>query len=114
MSLSEGGLATFINDSIGYSRWLCSFSLTSNLPWKASIVPVKPFINILLNDHGISSTNKSILFYEAGLKAGIWDFFEIYFPVLVSDNISTVRRSFKERIRFVFRLDIVNPVKTNS
>jgi hypothetical protein len=114
MSLSEGGLATFINDSLGYSRWLCSFSLTSNLPWKASIVPVKPFINILLNDQGISSTNKSILFYEAGLKAGIWDFFEIYFPVLVSDNISTVRRSFKERIRFVFRLDIINPVKTNS
>jgi hypothetical protein len=114
MSLSEGGLATFINDTLGYSRWLCSFSLTSNLPWKASIIPVKPFINILLNDHGISSTNKSMLFYEAGLKAGIWDFFEIYLPVLVSDNISSVRRSLKERIRFVFRLDIVNPVKTKS
>ena len=114
MSLSEGGLTTFLNDTLGYSRWLCSFSLTSNLPWKASIIPVKPFINILLNDHGISSTNKSMLFYEAGLKAGIWDFFEIYFPVLVSDNISSVRRSLKERIRFVFRLDIVNPVKTKS
>jgi hypothetical protein len=114
MSLSEGALATFINDTLGYSRWICSFSLTSNLPWKASILPVKPFINILLNDHGISSANRSILFCEAGLKAGIWDFFEIYFPLLVTDNISSIRGSLKERIRFVFRLDIVNPVKTKS
>jgi hypothetical protein len=105
MALSEGGLVTPVNDSIGYSRWVCSLTLTSNLPGKVSRIPVKPFVNLLLNDHGHGISDKSPLFYEAGLKAGLWDFFEIYFPFLVSDNISTITGSLRDRIRFVFRLD---------
>jgi hypothetical protein len=58
-----------------------------------------------LNDHGIGSANKSFFFYEAGLKAGIWDYFEIYFPFFVSDNIDTLTGSLKNRIRFVFKLN---------
>ena len=111
MTLSEGGLVTPVNDSLGYSRWVCSLSLTSNLPKKASWIPVKPFVNLLLNDHGNGSNYKSLLFIEAGLKAGIWNFFEIYFPLLVSDNINSLTGSFKNRIRFVFRLDKLNPVR---
>jgi hypothetical protein len=108
MTLSEGGLVTPVNDSLGYSRWICSLSLASSLPGKVSRIPVKPFINLLLNDHGSGTNDKSPLFFEAGLKTGIWDFFEIYFPFLVSDNIYGLAGSFKNRIRFVFRLDKIN------
>ncbi|MGD0342121.1 MAG: M1 family metallopeptidase [Bacteroidales bacterium] len=108
MTLSEGGLATPVNDSLGYSHWVCSLTLTSSLPGKASRIPVKPFINLLLNDHGSGTNNKSPLFFEAGLKTGIWNFFEIYFPLLVSENINAITGSFKNRIRFVFRLDKIN------
>ena len=79
MTISEGGLVTYVSDSLGYSRWLCSLSLTSNLPGKASKIPVKPFINLSVNDFSQRSTSRAMLFFEAGFKAGIWDFFEIYF-----------------------------------
>jgi len=111
MALTEGGLVTPVNDSLGYSRWLCSFSLTSTLPGKASRIPVKPFVNLLLNDHGAGTIDKSPLFFEAGFKAGMWNFFEIYFPLLVSDNIESMTGSLKDRIRFVFKLDIFNPFR---
>jgi hypothetical protein len=112
MTLSEGGLVTHLNDTLGYSRWICSLSLSSNLPGKASRIPVKPFVNLLLNDHGHGTIDKSQLFFEAGLKAGIWGFFEIYFPLLISDNIISLSGSFKDRIRFVFRLDKLSPGKS--
>jgi hypothetical protein len=82
---------------------------TSSLPGKTSRIPVKPFINLLLNDHGSGTNDESLLFFEAGLKTGIWDFFEIYVPLLVSDNIDAISGSLKNRIRFVFRLDKINP-----
>ena len=62
MTLAEGGLVTPVNDSLGYSRWICSLSLTSTLPGKASRIPVKPFVNLLLNDHGAGRTDKSPTF----------------------------------------------------
>jgi hypothetical protein len=108
MALSEGGLISDVNDSLGYSRWLCSITLTSSLPGWANVVPVKPFINLLLNDHGTGTQKKASLFFEAGLKAGVWNFFEVYFPFIVSDNINSITGSFKERIRFIFRLDKLN------
>jgi len=105
MTLSEGGIVSAVNDSIGYSSWLGSLSFSSTLPGKASVIPVKPFINILLNDHGTGMVTKTTLYFEAGLKAGIWNFFEIYFPLLVTENIADIAPAFKERIRFTFRLD---------
>ena len=108
MTLSEGGLASAVNDSLGYSRWLFSITLTSSLPGWAYIVPIKPFVNLLLNDHGTGIQNKPSLFFEAGLKAGIWDLFEVYLPFIVSDNINSITGSFKDRIRFIFRLDKLN------
>jgi hypothetical protein len=107
MTLSEGGLISPVNDSLGYSRWVCSLSLTSSLPGKASVIPIKPFVNILLNDHSAGTNNKSLLFFETGFKAGIWNLFEIYFPLLVSDNIDAITGSFRNRIRFVFKLDML-------
>jgi hypothetical protein len=113
MTLSEGGIVTPVNDSLGYSSWVCSLSLATSLPGKTSRIPIKPFINLLLNDHGFG-THGSPLFFEAGLKTGIWNLFEIYIPLLVSDNIDTMTGSFKNRIRFVFRLDKFNPLKSKK
>ncbi len=114
MTLSEGGLVSPVNDSLGYSRWLFSLSLATNLPGRISFIPVKPFLNLLLNDHISGTNNQSLFFYEAGFKAGIRDFFEIYIPLLVSDNIKSITGSLKDRIRFVFKLDILNPLRLRA
>jgi|WetSurMetagenome_2_1015567.scaffolds.fasta_scaffold03859_4 hypothetical protein len=111
MSLSEGGLVSPVNDSLGYNRWICSLSLTSSLPGIASRIPFKPFVNLLLNDHSNSSPGKSQVFFEAGFKAGIWNFFELYIPLLVSDNINSMTGTFRDRLRFVFRLDKLSPLR---
>ena len=114
MTLSEGGLVSPVTDSLGYSRWLCSLTLTSSLPGKVSWIPVKPFANLLLNDHSGGTINKSVFFFEAGFKAGLWNFFEIYFPFIVSDNVSAIAGSFKDRIRFIFKLDMLNSFRVRS
>ncbi|MBN2348164.1 MAG: M1 family metallopeptidase [Bacteroidales bacterium] len=113
MALSEGGLVSPVNDSLGYSRKLLSMTFTSSLPGKAGRIPVKPFVNILWNDCSPDKNYHSSFFYEAGLKAGIWNFFEIYVPILVSGNIPSIDKSLKERIRFVFNLESFNQVKLN-
>jgi hypothetical protein len=114
MTLSEGGLVTPVSDSLGYSKWICSLSFAAGLPGKASWIPVKGFVNFLLNDHGSMSVNKPQLFFEAGLKAGLWNFFEIYFPLVVSDNINPMAGSIKERFRFVFNLDMLGTIRLKS
>jgi len=114
MTFTEGGLVSPVNANLGYSQWLVSLSLTSNLPGKINKIPIKPFINLLLNDHGLATGHDSPFFYEAGLKAGLWNFFEIYFPVLVSSNIESITGSFKDRIRLVFNLNSFSQVKLNS
>jgi len=114
MSVTEGGLVSPINGNLGYSRWLVSMSLSSSLPGKASRIPVKPFVNLLLNDHGVGEGHDSPLFFEAGLKAGLWNFFEIYFPILVSGNIKSMTGTFNSTIRLVFNLDSFNQTKLNS
>jgi hypothetical protein len=113
MTLPEGALVSPLNDSLGYSRWLVSLSFTSNLPGKAGRAPVKPFVNILLNDHGPGNGHNSPVFIEAGLKAGLWNIFEVYVPLLVSANIGSAGNSVKERIRFVLNLDTFSQVNLN-
>jgi hypothetical protein len=105
MTLSEGGLVTPLNESLGYSDWLFSLSFESSLPGRAGWIPVRPFANFLVNESGPGISQNSRVFYEAGLKAGIWDFFEIYFPLLVSENIGSIGGPLKNRIRFIFKLD---------
>ena len=110
MTMTEGGLVTPVSDSLGYSRWLCSLTLTSSLPEKVTWIPVKPFASFVMDRPGGGTSSKAVLFFEAGFKAGIWDFFEIWVPLLVSDNINSINGSIKGRIRFVFRLDKLNPL----
>ena len=105
MTLSEGNLVSAVNDSLGYSNWLVSLTFTSTLPEIDKWLPVKPFVNLLLNDHGFGKGNASPLFFEAGIKTGFWDLFEIYIPLVVSKNIDSVSGPFKNRIRFIFSLD---------
>lgn len=114
MTFSEGGLVSPVNNKLGYSQWLISLSFTSNLPGKASRMPVKPFVNFLVNDHGAGPGHESSFFYEAGVKAGLWNFFEIHIPLVVSGNIESITGSFKDRIRLVFNLDSFNQVRLNS
>ena len=114
MTFNEGGLVSPVNENLGYSRWLISLSFVSNLPGKLSRMPVKPFVNILLNDHDPATDPGSPLFGEAGVKVGLWNFFEIYFPVIVSENIQSITGSFKDRIRIVFNLNSFSQVKLNS
>ncbi len=114
MSFSEGGLVSPVNGRLGYSNWLVSLSVTSNLPGKTQRIPIKPFVNVLLNDHGSGNGRNSPFFYEAGLKAGLWNFFEIYIPLVVSGNIQSINGSFRDRIRLVFNLDTFSQVKLNS
>ena len=108
MSMTEGGLVSPLNDRLGYSRWLVSTSFTSNLPGKAGGFPIKPFVNLLLNDHGLDEQHPSALFFEAGWKAGIWNLFEVYIPLLVSGNIASLNKPIKSRMRFVLRIDLLN------
>jgi len=114
MAITEGGLVSPVNENLGYSRWLVSLSFTSSLPGKTSRIPVKPFVNFLLNDHSIGTGHDSPIFYEAGVKAGLWNFFEVYIPLVVSGNIESITGTFKDRIRIVFNLDSFNQVKLNS
>ena len=114
MTLNEGGMVSPVNEKLGYSRRLLSLSFSSSLPGKTSRIPVKPFVNFLLNDHGTGSGRNSPLFCEAGLKGGLWNFFEIYIPMVVSGNVESITGSFKDRIRLVFNLDSFNQVKLNS
>ena len=111
MTLSEGGLISHVNDSLGYSKFLISLTLTSTLPGPLAKLPVRPFINVLLN--GADKSHSSELFFEGGVKTGIWNIFEIYVPILVSDNIESVSGSFKDRIRFILNLETFLKIKLN-
>ena len=112
MIISEGGLVSPVNEKLGYSRWLLSLSLVSSLPGKNNRIPIKPFVNMLLNDHGVGQG--SPLLCEAGLKAGLWNFFEIWIPLVVTGNIESATGTFRDRIRLVFNLDSFSQTKLNS
>ena len=113
-TFTEGGLVSPVNEKLGYSSWLISVSFTSDLPKKISKLPIKPFVNFLLNDQGNGTGQNSPFFYEAGIKTGLWNLFEAYIPLVVSGNIESITGSFKDRIRIFFYLDSFNQVKLNS
>jgi hypothetical protein len=65
---------------------------------------------MLMSNYSEELPEELPLFYEAGFKAGIWNFFEVYFPLIVSENMKSQAGTQKERIRFVFKLDIFKPL----
>jgi hypothetical protein len=96
--ISEGGLVGMPHDSVRFSKGLVSATFVSNFPWIPAAVPAKPFLNILY-----SGGPSSAFYYEGGFKAGIWGLFEVYFPVISSNNM--IKGPFKDRIRFVLNLE---------
>lgn len=114
MTLSEGSLVTPVNSWFGYSRRLISASISFSLPGKASRIPIKPFVNILWSDRGVIPNQSSPLFCEAGLKAGIWNIFEIFVPLMVSKNIGFISGPLKDRIRFVLNLQTLSQIKLKA
>lgn len=107
MTLTEGGLVTYVNDSLGYSDWAVSFSFDSNLPILEGKLPIKPFLNLILNEQGSVSDKRPVFMVEAGLKAGFWDLFEVYFPFFISEILKSDKGVFKDRIRFVLSIDAI-------
>ncbi len=105
MTMNEGVLVSPINEQLGYSKWLISVSLSSDLPAKLRYFGVKPFVNFLVNSHELNSDYDSHFFGEAGLKIGLANLFEIYVPLLVTPNIQQITGSVQNRIRFVLDLD---------
>ncbi len=114
MTLSEGGLAMPVNDSLGFSNWLVSCTFTSSMPGWSSKLPIKPFITVLLNDHGMKNAHRASVFFESGVKTGIWGILEVYIPVFVSNNVESGKAILKDRIRFVFSLDAIRNGKLNT
>jgi len=108
MTLSEGGLISPVNEHLGYSKWLLSASISSSLPGMLAYTGIKPFVNLLVNDHGLSPNYPSTFWGEAGFKISAMNMVEIYFPLIVTSNIQSIRGSLKERIRFVLKLDLTN------
>lgn len=108
MTLSEGGLTSPVNEHLGYSKWLLSASISSSLPGILAYTGIKPFVNLLVNDHGLSPNYPSTFWGEAGFKITAMNMVEIYFPLIVTSNIQSIRGSIIERIRFVIRLDLTN------
>jgi hypothetical protein len=113
MTLSEGGLISPINEQLGYSKALVSLSMTSDLPGKIGSLGIKPFVNVLWNDHGLETGNRSPIFFETGLKVGVSDLFEFSVPLLVSGNIQSMTGAMKDRIRFTFNLGNFGKLKSN-
>ncbi len=111
MTLSEGGLVSPVNEHLGYSKWLVSLSLTSSLPGKLSYSGIQPFVNLLINDHGLSAEYTSLFFAEAGLKFNLLNIFEIYFPFVTSSNIQSIHPSLSDKIRIVLNLDVIGSLK---
>lgn len=113
MSVSEGGLVSPVNEQLGYSKWLVSLSIASDIPGRIGSIGIKPFVNLLLNDHGWSSSSDSPFFFEAGLKTGFGELFEISVPFIVSKNIQSITGNTKDRIRFTFNLGNLTKLKSN-
>jgi hypothetical protein len=107
MIITEGGIASPINDSTGFSLWLLSASFSSVLPAASGRIPVMPFLNMVYD-------NKSKFYCEAGFRAGIRNIFEFYVPLLVSSDISSVRHSVKDRILFIFNIDAIRLFRAPS
>jgi hypothetical protein len=104
--ISEGSLVGKDIDLVSYSKGLISATFVSNLPWISAAIPAKPFFNILC-----SAKPSSGFFYEGGFKAGIWGLFEVYFPLITSDNM--IQGSFKDRIRFILNLESLYKIRLN-
>ncbi|OIO99960.1 MAG: hypothetical protein AUJ98_09320 [Bacteroidetes bacterium CG2_30_33_31] len=111
MTPADGGFA--IDAIIGRSwSWLSAINVKSSIPFTNLI---RFYANAGISYQNVRMENK--LLYEAGLYLNVVPkYFEIYFPLLLSADIKQVQslnnyNFFEQRIRFVLRLDMINPFK---
>lgn len=113
MQPGEGALVSHINDTLGFNKWLTSLTFSSTLPGFLRNVPVKPFLTFLVSSESISTGLTAPVMYEGGVKVGYWDFFEIHFPLLVSEGIRNIRGGLDENIRILFNLEYIEKIRLN-
>lgn len=112
MQNTDGGFG--IPTPLGRSwSWIAAVNLTSH-------IPVTNFIRVYANagfyPSPIASQGAKVL-YEAGVKLTfINQYFEIYLPAFWSQEITDVailnnRADYGQKIRFIMRLDMANPIK---
>lgn len=103
------------------SNWLTSINLKTSIPGKA---PLKLFFNFgTFNNVIIDNTNKLVDYklplevsYETGIELIIIpDILEVYFPVLMSDNLKKnsdyINERYYQKIRFILNINKLYPFK---
>ncbi|MDY0025530.1 MAG: M1 family metallopeptidase [Lentimicrobium sp.] len=111
ISITEGSIITPINLSVFNPSWMFSITLSSSLPWDIKALNIKPFATILLMPEGINSNKHAPVFLaEAGLKTGLGAFFEIFVPLLVTQNLNDTSPLIKDRIRFTLNLEFLSKI----
>ncbi|MCK4664944.1 MAG: M1 family metallopeptidase [Bacteroidales bacterium] len=95
------------------NNWLASINLNTTLPF---LIPLKPYLNLAAYNY-IHNSPKSIQYvFESGIEISIIpDIFEIYFPVLMSEDIKYqsdfITDNYWQKIRFILNFNELNPFK---
>jgi hypothetical protein len=104
---SEGGFAT-LNNNISISNdWMVALKFSHELP-----LLLRPYFNIAAYPDHYNIANHTF-FYEGGIRFGIKDVFEIYFPFTYTKELEDLlinNNKLENRIRFVLNLNKINPI----
>jgi len=108
---TDGGMKAYT----AYGRstdWLLTLNMKCSLP----VVPISLFADAGTYAEAKDELKNSVLLYDAGLCLVVSkDIFEIYFPLLVSndiqDNYDANGVKFIEKIRFKLNINMINPFK---
>lgn len=109
-SITEGGLITPTDKLWSNPQWLFSLTLSSSLPINVRVLNIQPFATIALVEQGTSKRPDPAMLGEAGLKTGFGQFFELYVPLLITNNFLPVKPKLKDRIRFTLNLDFLSRI----
>jgi hypothetical protein len=111
INVQDGGLKSYY--PVGSSKWMIGFNLSVKTP-----LPLICFYaDVATFENAKSITpNSSYIRYDGGLEINIFkNTIAIYFPLFVSKEISAFEKlnniKYKDRIRFVFDLTKLNPVR---
>ncbi|MBN1819345.1 MAG: hypothetical protein JW833_01435, partial [Prolixibacteraceae bacterium] len=110
---TNGGFAVY--SPLGQtSTWLISANMASSLPLP-DFLPLQLFADVAFvnNPHPVVGYSNTRFFYEAGIKANIVkDFFELYFPLVMSKNIQSysnnISGNYLQKVRFILRFEEIN------
>ncbi len=105
---SEGGFASLSYPIVMSSDWMVALKISHELPFN-----LRPYFNIAALPSNENIFHQSV-FYEGGIRFGIKDAFEVYFPLIYTHELEKETyediSQLKNRIRFVLDLNKVNPI----